>query len=731
MGRIVIRSCRKGYTYDQDKAVRPEETVRTALEKIRKAGKTLIGDFYPYDNYFGMPQWRINNVPGLSRFFKGSNGKGVTIEQAQASCIMEFVERYSAYRFDGWFLKTWREFRSREVLPLECLANSLNYDRADRESVLEELKDIPLLWAEGYNYTSECPVSLPKIIFETHTTGLAGGNTMEEALLQAVCECVERHVGARVQWERGVYPTIDPGSIRDPIIRELIEKIEARNVRVILKDFSDLLGIPAVGAILIDGRNPDNVGQTIGVCTDRGKSAIRALTEAGQGVLEDDDGMPRLKNHTVSFFFDSYEEVKFLLEGEKRSFDKVCDIHHEDLKVELERCRDLLAGRGMEIICVDMTDGELELPAVWVYLTNAHIIFKNFSLLYYMGQACMACGRFEKALEYFEGAMEQSKIRSFVHYNMGLCHQAMGNESAARADYQKALEMIPLYQDTRDEADYKCDVVLRLGITYLRLGELEKADDCLEQARSHNANKGFVYFNLALCRREKGENREALGFFLKTIELSNEAESRGEERSSDEPSPGFVRFQLGITHALLGEYERALQDLESARALDGDLDVLCYHSGRVLVKLERWSEALDFFDKVAGKEYWDKEIEPGHFYFEKGLCLFRLGRLEQAKECLLKSTEILPGECGAFNLLGAILRELGDAEGSIRAFEESLRLRPGEWRNYHILGSTYARFGRREEGLRTLEKALQMASDEVGKNRVRETIKKIEGGKAS
>jgi|GEM_PF-648091 len=723
MNDFVIRSCRKGYTYDQDKAVRPEETVRVALERIKKSNKTLIKDFYSYDNFFGMPQWRINNAPGLSRFFKGSNGKGVTAEQAQASCIMEFIERYSAYRFDGWLRKTWRDFSPEEVLPLECLANSLNYSRPDRESVLEGLKDLPILWAESYNYTTERPVNIPKILFETHTTGLAGGNTMEETFLQAICECVERHVGARVQWDRGVYPTIDPKSIQDPIILDLIRKIEASSVSVLLKDFSDLLGIPTIGAILFDSRTRDNIGQAIGVCTDRGKATIRALTEVGQGVLSD-EGQPRLKNHTVSFYFDNYDEAKFLLEGEKRPFKEVRDIHDDDLKVELERCRDILAERGMEIMCVNMTDEDLELPAVWVYLKNAHIVFKNFSLLYYVGQAYMACGQYEKALKCFEDSLDQSKIQSFVYYNMGQCQQSLGNELEARAYYQKAQEQIPLYQDTKDEKDYQYDVALRIGTTHLHLREFEKAMEYFEQAKSLNKDKSFVYFNMALCHQEKGELREALKNFLRALELSPAA-GKKEDIPSDEPTLGFISYQVGITYAHLGDHEKALESFERSLAIDGERSAVCFYAAHALVQLGRWREALEFFEKVLAQENWDKEIEAGHLYFEKGFCHYRLGEYSLAKESLIKSSELLPGECGAFNLLGAAYRELGEGEKAILAFEEALRLRPEELRNYHILGNTYARFGRREEGMAMLEKALELAPEGVQKNKIRESLENL------
>ena len=70
--------------------------------------------------------------------------------------------------------------------------------------------------------------------------------------------------------------------------------------------------------------------------------------------------------------------------------------------------------------------------------------------------------------------MEQSKIQSFVYFSMGLCRQALGNELEARTHYLKALEQVPLYQDTKDEKDYQYDLALRIGTTHLHLREFEK-----------------------------------------------------------------------------------------------------------------------------------------------------------------------------------------------------------------------------------------------------------------
>ena len=287
MEKINLNSCKKGYVYDQDKAIPPEQTVKAAFERLKRFEHPLFEKFYKVENDFDIPIYRLEiskYTPCAYPLFEGTWGKGVADAQAQASCIMEFIERYSAQQYNKWLKEKHSNFEAGTALPMECWKNSLDYAGKDAKGLLAAAGDMLFYWGKAYNLNTNQYEFIPKIFYDTCTTGLAAGNTMEEALLQGMCECVERHVSAHVYRHGGEYPTVDKATINNVLIKKLIKSIESKGIEIIIKDFSSLTGIPALGIILIKENTQGHIiGQRLGVCPDKEKGLMRALTENAQG----------------------------------------------------------------------------------------------------------------------------------------------------------------------------------------------------------------------------------------------------------------------------------------------------------------------------------------------------------------------------------------------------------------------------------------------------------------
>ena len=71
---------------------------------------------------------------------------------------------------------------------------------------------------------------------------------MEEAICQAACEIVERHVCAVICREKRSVPAIDPDSVTNPSTKALISKFKSAGIRLYINDFTLDTGIPTVGA---------------------------------------------------------------------------------------------------------------------------------------------------------------------------------------------------------------------------------------------------------------------------------------------------------------------------------------------------------------------------------------------------------------------------------------------------------------------------------------------------
>ncbi|MFH1090837.1 MAG: YcaO-like family protein, partial [Pseudomonadota bacterium] len=132
---IVLTDCLKGYTLDQDKVVSPEETVARVKERLNQAGLEVLRKTERIDNgrldipvYVSLcGQDALKVMPTRKQM-----GKGATPAQAEASAVMEMVERYSFYYFlqhEPFIQAAYKEVQD-QALSFEHLAASVHHDPA-------------------------------------------------------------------------------------------------------------------------------------------------------------------------------------------------------------------------------------------------------------------------------------------------------------------------------------------------------------------------------------------------------------------------------------------------------------------------------------------------------------------------------------------------------------------------------------------------------------------------
>jgi len=701
--KIELKSCKKGYTYDQDKVIRPEETVKRALERINGYGVPLIKSFYRIKNYFNIPQYRIdctlfiqNHSMNKQNITKGTNGKGAVEDQARASCIMEFVERFSVSMYDKWKKCWYNDFQGGEVLPAESIAATLNYDwNTDPDDLMEKLKSIPMSWAEAYNFTNGKSVYIPKLFLDACSTGLSAGNTLEEALLQAICECVERHSGACVQWYKQEYPTVDKSSIKNPVIIDLISKIEIQGMEVILKDFSGILGIPTMGVILLDKEYRDDIGQNIGVCCDKEKALVRALTEVVQGVKLRSNRM--LKNRTVSYFFDNYEDVKYLLGGKNINFEDVLDIREDDIKVEIEKCMDILGRRGMEVMFVDLEEQKIKMPAVWVYLKNAFLAYSMKPLALYLGRTYLFYDQWDEALSNLEKIKDNEKTKNDLYFFSALAYKGKGEYRKAIEYLNKALKEV---EDLPEREDDKGDSYLYKGMCYFELQDYDNAIKYYNKAKEIDENKDVIYFNMGIAYQSKKEYTTALENFNKVLEINPEFS----ELSN-------VYIVMGWCLLELNKFEKAIEKFNLAAEKDSNNKQIFLGRGLCYKKMENYNEAISNFEKIAILEQNQKNEEAA-VDFNIGECYEALKKYDSAITYYEKALNIENDNRDFLFKLGLCCQSIGDCKKAIFYYNAVLEKGPqdkGEL--YLLMGSCYGILGEHDKAIEILKRAAGEAVD--------------------
>ena len=361
------------------RTIPPEETLKRVLPLLEGAGMGMPENITGWDN-LGIPVFSIDRAETAIGKPKYYNGKGVTVEQAEASAVMECIERYSAEM---------RESDEVVVGTYETAKSAmLAVDPADLIlplNILDIYRDKDIAWTQGFEMfrgehilVPACAVYYPYYpkddlqLFRWHTNGIASGNTMEEAILHALFEDIERDAWSIAEYQDRTYADILIRD-KDSVPGKLIQKFEEQGIEVHLKDLTNDLGVPTIGAAADDTRTKDPELLTIGVGTHLNPeiAAIRAITEVAQSRTTHKHGMKinaQLQKTSRELGYQKIKEINHMWYGRNGT-----QIYLEDMKdLSTPYVLDdieIVLGKLMEcgfdkVIAMDLTRPELGVPSV-------------------------------------------------------------------------------------------------------------------------------------------------------------------------------------------------------------------------------------------------------------------------------------------------------------------------------------------------------------------------------
>ncbi len=551
----------KGYTYDLDKVVAPAQTIARVKARLARLDLKILRQVLRIDSgRLDIPVYiSLVDVDAMRVMpTRKQMGKGATPAQAEASALMELVERFSFFSFleEGPLLYG----RARELgdaaLPFRYLARSL-FDTSSAAELGERLyPDWPLYFAPATNLATGEAVLLPFHWFYLieEFNGPAAGNCPEEAVLQGLCEVVERHVGSVISHDRLPTPLIDPESAADPVVRELLEKFRRNGIRLWLRDFSLDTGIPTVGALAYDPATfpeESEIVFTAGTTTSPEKSLARALTEIAQLA---GDFHRRTSYRPTLPKYGSLEEAAYLMaEGPVVPLASLPDISHDNLKVEISRAVEVLGRLGLEPLAVDLTHPGLEIPVYYLLIPGTHFLerTRNTDTLFHLARTAALHARPADALEALTRLQALAPERFEVPFFLGVVQENLGQPAAALESFRRSLALGP-------PAHEVASVYVHLGSCLKDLEDYPQAVTALTQARELNPDLKEAHHLLGYCFFKLGAHDEAVACFERCIEL--------------DPGSGIDYANLGVNLLRLGHPREAAYVLRQALDLDPSLD---------------------------------------------------------------------------------------------------------------------------------------------------------------
>ena len=384
------------------KHVSPLTGVVTRLERI-EADLPLNTNFYAQHN-FSAPAQSVDELrSGLSG---GSFGKGSTAEQAEASALMEAIERYSGI-FQGDEIRMKRRFTDfpagDAIKPNDILLFSEEQYRVREVPANDSHETQPApdpfdpsasiewspVWSLRDGKFKYIPTSLLYFFyrgpaaFHADSNGCAAGNTREEAIVQGFLELVERDAYAIWWYNQSQRAEVDLGQFDDSYVRDLHDQLADTGRKLWVLDITSDLGIPTYVAILHWMQNgQENIEFGSGAHFDPRIALLRTLTELNQfmsiGLMGGGTGeKPSLDGVTPL----KLENYPFLIPGAPppKPVDTDLKFPLHNTREQVDACIEIARRAGHDFLVVDQTRPDVEVSVVRVIVPGLRHFYRRFA----------------------------------------------------------------------------------------------------------------------------------------------------------------------------------------------------------------------------------------------------------------------------------------------------------------------------------------------------------------
>jgi len=269
------------------RSLAPEQTLRYAKQWAATAGISEVRELTDLD-ILGVPVYMSVRTEARGESF--TFGKGLRRVDAEVGAYMEALEFYFAEPGIGRISTRWGSARDvvgqertddaiLDFVPLLqrevhldgslLLASVRHLEKGDECAIPAELIYYP---------APDCGQSL----FGSSTNGLASGNSLLEASIQALLELIERDIWS-FEFVRGTSKLVETASLPHDV-REIVDRAERNGLRLKVRTIPNDYGMPFFAAFVFDLNNPSRKTFNGGwACDlDRDRALVRAVTEAAQ-----------------------------------------------------------------------------------------------------------------------------------------------------------------------------------------------------------------------------------------------------------------------------------------------------------------------------------------------------------------------------------------------------------------------------------------------------------------
>ena len=385
--------------------VSPLTGVIEAMQLIRSGFSDTSGasrDWY-FATYTGdnsaLQQKYLKELKGGVRLASG--GKGDSAMQAQASGICEAIERHCAvYRGSEeiTYRAAYDDFAAGEAIQPNAIALYSESQYAQRKTInagkayrVPQVFDPTLVvdWTPMWSFTQQrhkyvmtsqlyfmLDLDADKCMAFSDSNGCAAGSCVEDAVLQGLCELVERDAIAIWWYNRIRMPGVDLQSFASPYLHNAEKFYRATLHRSLwLLDLTHDLGVPAFVALSgsLDASGNQRFISGAGASLNPQIAAMRAVSELNQSLLfvfiDQDEHLPAYHQEISAWLRSPPDQrddtYNYLLPRPDAPSSKQCDYPSPcEAGTEIAYLRQKIEAQGMELLFLNQTRPDIGLPVV-------------------------------------------------------------------------------------------------------------------------------------------------------------------------------------------------------------------------------------------------------------------------------------------------------------------------------------------------------------------------------
>ncbi|MDP8266334.1 MAG: tetratricopeptide repeat protein [Candidatus Aceula meridiana] len=279
------------------------------------------------------------------------------------------------------------------------------------------------------------------------------------------------------------------------------------------------------------------------------------------------------------------------------------------------------------------------------------------------------------------------KAQTLAHYTMGLIYDWNGSLDKAVESLEKA---------TQIESD-NYSVALRLGASYGRLGDFEKAVVQLKKAATLRPKDVQAHYLLAIIYSSQSKEEEATDEYELILQKVIEKDP--------DSSEGYA--YLGQLYYSQGRITPAIEQFEKVLTLNSNDAEILSILGSLFLEVPNRKKAIEFFKRsIKNNPKHDGSLNSlGYMYAEDGI------NLGEARELVKRSLEVDPENGAYLDSMGWVYYKQGDYEKAVLFLERAIKFIEDPI-VYDHLGDAYLGLKKPQKALENWEKSLEMLPDQ-------------------